>query len=791
MEFGLVIVWLAVVLGLGLLALPFTAWLFPRGDHGAYAITVAVASVGVVAHLVGHLSYRVVALLAGLIGLIGLSWLTFRRVEIDRKSSIEALVVFTVTFLFIVVIRAIEPSAGTNPHWVGEMFLDFGLLNSLEVADALPPEDMWFAGETVRYHYGGHLLTSLLAGLTLTPPAYAYNLGLATFYGMLATMAWGLTRSITRPMAVSSRLAGILGVFFVAFAGNLLTALRSVVWLLPDSLAEALVSFVITDVNLRESVFTWRPGDFFYWDSSRVITREITPATEFPLFSWLHGDLHGHVLVKPLLLLVLAIGVAYWYTPPSARIRRLLLLFGVLPPLVGLIAVVNIWSVPIVVGLLAVFIVFAPGHPADLIRPGTAQPISAFLERRVPADVSGAVHIRGLLSEVIRIVIAVGLAIVGFALAIIWSLPYWVLVVLRGPGESITTWDTGTPLGSFLVVQGAFVVGFLVYVGARLTLDRDRFIAVSMGLLAIFIVLAVGGWGVIGAIGALLLVAWWFMRRDRDIGETDSVRDTDASFGPEAMLLIAGLGIVLIVEVFKLEGDSFNSVFKPYADIWQLWAVALAVVSVRLIDGWPFSMPDSDRSGWSTVALVFVIILVVSTGLYGVLALPAHVEHGNSWSDATTQVQDAHGYTLDATAYIDVLYEEEAPAIAYLNDLEGQPTILTAVPSGYWWRPFRGDGAAAPASLTRASTVLGWAHHQRQYRGSQAYDDRYMDVVELYTSDDVEAQQELLERYEVDYVYIGPAERVTWQRISIDEHPALEVAVEFESVTIYRVNLDY
>lgn len=787
MEFGVVVAWLVAVLVLSLLALPLTAWLFPRDHHGAYAFTLAIVVVGVVAHLVGHLTYRFVALAAGVLVLVVLSTIALPHTSIDRRGTLEATAVFVLAFLFIVALRAIEPSAGTNPHWVGEMFLDFGLLNSLEQAGSLPPEDMWFAGESVRYHYGGHLLTSLLAGLSATPPALAYNLGLATFFALLATMAWGVAGSIASRLPISTRWAAGLGVFFVGFAANLETAVRVLVWLLPRQIGELAIDLAGVDSDVIE----WGPGDFFYYDASRVITRQVTAATEFPLFSWLHGDLHGHVLVKPLLLLVVAFGVAYWFTPPSNRRRRGLLLFGATPPLLGLISVVNMWSLPVVTGLVAVFFTFAPGHPADLLRPGTSTTIEAALESNLAGETRGHELARGVVSETVRVFTAVLYAGIVLLLAILWSAPYWWIVVIGGPGESLATWETGTPLGQFLLVQGAFIAAISIYLGARLIRGSDRAGGVAGGVAVLVLLLAIVGWAVAGIVLALLGIAWWFLRLDRSDWSTPDDTDPEAtqSIGPEVMLLVAGLGILLIVEVAKLQGDSFNSIFKPYADVWQLLAIGLAVIAVRLVDGWPLTSPDRNRSRWAAVSLVFVILLVLSTGLYGMLAIPAHVENGNSWSDATSQVQDAHGYTLDARAHVEVLYPDEAPAIEWLADIDGQPTIVTSVPSGYFWQPDRGEGAAAPASLTGASTVLGWEHHERQYRGTEAYETRLQDVIDIYVGEP-EEQRALLEQYAVDYVYVGPAERATWPWITIDELDSVDVAVEFEQVTIYEVDLD-
>lgn len=787
MDAAVVVLWLVSVLVVGLLALPVAAWVFPRGDHGAYAVTVGIVVLGVVGHLIGHIAYRLPALLAGL-GAIGLlAAIAYPRVDIDWHRFGVAVLVFVAAFAFVIILRLASPSAGTNPHWVGEMFLDLGLVSALERAPALPPEDMWFAGESVRYHYGGHLLTSLLAGLTGTPPAYAYNLGLATFFGALVTMAWGVAGSIARPMAISNRLAAAVGAFFVAFAGNLDTALRMVAWLLPSRLVESLATVVGAD----PAIANWQPGDFFYWDTSRVIFREgmiQETATEFPLFSWIHGDLHAHVLVKPVLLLVVAIAVAYWYTPPTHRRRRLGLLLVALPPVAGLVGVINMWSVPVVIGFTAVALVFAPGHPLGVIVPSMTDRLETAVAHQWGDDGRSALLGRIALLEGTRITAAVMLAGVVAAMSIGWTLPYWLEVVLTGPEESISTWSAGTGIGEFLIVKGAFIVGFVLYLGIRLTAVSGRITGIVGGFAVGLVVLAVVGWLVLGLVAGLLVLAWWLLRVDVEASTPSAEMARDSRLGPETMLIIAGLGIVLLVELIKLEGDTFNSVFKPYADIWQLWGVALGVVVVRLAGDWPGSLTPPELPHWRTVGSVVVVILVLSTGLYGALAIPGHLDAGNSWSSASTDVREEAGLTLDATAYVDVLYPGEAAAIAWLDELEGTPTIVTGTPAGYWWTPAEGEGAAAPASLTGLPTVLGWDGHQAQYRGD-VVDDRRTAVADIYTGSP-EVQRELLEVYDVEYIYVGPAEQARWSSITIDELEEVTVAVSFDAVTIYAVEQD-
>jgi uncharacterized membrane protein len=175
MEFGLVALWLAAFLAVGTLARPLAAWLLPGPGGAAFAVPIALAVLGVVGHLVGQVAFGWPALLAGLATLVaGSALVRYRtRVTVDWRGSWVALLVFSGAFLFVVAIRALDPAAAPLPAAIGEKFLDFGLLRSLERAPSLPPEDVWFAGESVRYYYGGHMLTALLGTGTGTGSRFA------------------------------------------------------------------------------------------------------------------------------------------------------------------------------------------------------------------------------------------------------------------------------------------------------------------------------------------------------------------------------------------------------------------------------------------------------------------------------------------------------------------------------------------------------------------------------------------------------------------------------------------
>jgi YYY domain-containing protein len=767
MEVGLVLLWIGAFLLLGAITLPFSAWLLPDANSVAFSIPIALAVLGVVGHLVGHFAFGWPALVAGLLVLAGLSVGSVRHNEFDIEPArlIEIGAVFSVGFLLVVFIRGIDPAAAPLPISSGEKFLDFGLLNTLERSSSLPPESMWFAGESMQYYYGGHLVSALLGTLTLTDTGYAYNLSLAGFFGTLLVTAYGLAASIARPYDVSRRVAGVLGAFFVGVAGNLDTAVRLVTWLLPDGVAKTLA----TRLGRDPAATDWSPSAFDYWDASRVVPVDpgnpesnFLAATEFPLFSWLNGDLHAHMMSQPFMLLVAALLLAAWRAPVS---HRRLLLFVFLPPLVGLIGFINLWSLPTALGLTTLAVAFSPSHPADMlpdrVRDATASPGS-----EIPYS-----------EEFSRLLIGPLVAGVVGLLGIVWTLPFWVTVVLDSPSKSIEYWSQSTPLGPFAVVFGAFIVAIAAYLARAIWTTTERVPPVAVLALGGFVVTLsmVAGLPVVGLTLPLILVGWWLLRQE--------------TVGFEVVLVVAGAGIVFLVEFVTVAGERFNVIFKPYAHVWLFWAIASAVALARLGAGWPAGeetdgdgLVEANKTRLRRTGTVLAVVLVLVTVPYAPLALANHAESG-------TETTDELGTTLDGTAYLEVEYPEEAPGIRWLADRSGQPTILTSAPAGYYWRPFEGKGSAAPSSITGIPTVAGWSH-EAQYRGRTVYYDRVRDVRTMYGGN-ASQQRELLATYDVEYIYVGPAERNADEfDVTVDTLDALSVAHSSEDVTIYEVDQD-
>jgi YYY domain-containing protein len=777
--------WLAVLAVLWLAGLPLAATVFGRfPDRGAaFGLPISVLVASLVAYLIGQFRYgSAVATLAAvapvLVGLVALR----RGASVDWGDVREPAAVFLVAFGFLLVLRGGVPAI--TPLG-GEQFLDFALLNAILRAEALPPEDPWFAGERVRYYYGGYLSTALLTEISGVRPAIAYNLAVATFYAMLVTAAYGLAGAIADAGGRSHRLAGVFGAYLVGFSGNLATPSRLLLGVLPEEFARQRGRFLIEGIRRSPDFDTafveaTSLSTFDFWRARHVIPE--TP-TVFPFWTFLNGDLRPHMMSAPFLLLAVACCFVA-FRSATDRNRRLGTFFGVLPPIVAYLGLANTWDLPTALGV--VFLTVVLGSAAT---PGRFE--AALPEWLRDGSVTGR-----LASELARVLEGGTQAGVVGALSVPFVVPY--LLFGTATSDGVGLFPPRSNLGGLILVYGTFLVVFAVFLVPRLfALVRDR---PRLGVLGT----AVGGPGLVAAGLALefpalslfgpLLVAGWVLAR------------TDEG-GFETVLLVAGAGLVLVIELAYLrvwppdpDAVRWNTVYKVSLQVWLLWgvggAVALADVvptavrscrtrvqsisssatrgTVPGLGALEGSTSRSSLVGWArATTLLGLVVLLASAGTVGTVTSAGWVDQYRQNPGATN--------TLDGTAHVATTHAGEAEAIDWLGGREGTPTVVTApAHDDYEW-------ASAPASLTGIPTVVGW-RHVAGYHGRSAYERRVRDVDRIYAGNET-IRRQLLAVYEVEYVYVGPTERDRYGDVAVGELPGVRVAHRSGNVTIYEVNL--
>ena len=121
-------------------------------------------------------------------------------------------------------------------------------------------------------------------------------------------------------------------------------------------------------------------------------------------------------------------------------------------------------------------------------------------------------------------------------------------------------------------------------------------------------------------------------------------------------------------------------------------------------------------------------------------------------------------------------------SVQWLNDnVKGTPLVLHAV--------YLVFAEWEPSQFTGLPTVLGIAPHEIEWRGPEAdVNGRQADVERVYSSTSAEEAAEVIRKYGVEYVYVGPIERQGYGAQGVAKFAAfMDVVFQNEDVTIYRV----
>ena len=199
--------------------------------------------------------------------------------------------------------------------------------------------------------------------------------------------------------------------------------------------------------------------------------------------------------------------------------------------------------------------------------------------------------------------------------------------------------------------------------------------------------------------------------------------------------------------------------------------------------------------GWAwSAGPALRFFLVVSSGLYVYGAL----------EDKTGGFSSNR--SLDGLAFVERRNSAETEAIYMLLSESGPETVLVEAigitpegsPSGDYYLGFDEEGRQLNLEYGRVSgrtglpTLLGWAGHEDQWRGSRrGFDDRLNDVTEIYTGSDALLTRELLDEYGVTYVYVGSVERSRYDSLDIDKlDRIMDRVFDTGGVTIFKYDGD-
>jgi YYY domain-containing protein len=542
--------------------------------------------------------------------------------------------------------------------------------------------------------------------------------------------------------------------------------------------------------------------------------------TEFPFFTFLFADLHAHMMVIPFTLLVIGLGLALMVGLRNAGWLWAMTSSAVLGLALGSLWVINSWDYPSYLGLVVTLIWLAV-----YLRRGTATrklalfgvlavvivgvSVLAFLPFHQPYETFDA----GIAASKWRTPIDRYIGIHGLFLFVVGT--FLVYHTRRSLAEVVKGF---LPLGRKALGQGSksssgpLVVSLSNYErtggtlqqacpepaevaqdertkNEKVILDREsvssdkpwKRVYLVLGALPIIYLAVAGYWT--AAVLTILLVLTGLAIWDILISH---IPDRAYAVLPLVLLALA-LAIGIGVDLVRLNGDigRMNTLFKLYLEAWVLFSIAAGYMLWRLrTQGWLRGHWSWGKSAWVGVLALLVASSLIYTGLGTPARLANRFERGPVTLKGSAYMNNAIHWEEDQR--LELKWDLEA--IQWLQEnVQGSPVVLEAHNEQYHW-------SSRIVDYTGLPTVLGWPWHQIQQRFAyaDAVHDRAKAVQAIYNTTDLSLAQELLRKYEVEYIVVGGLERAYYSPEGLEKFDEMvgkglvKCVVDNKMVKIYR-----
>jgi YYY domain-containing protein len=499
---------------------------------------------------------------------------------------------------------------------------------------------------------------------------------------------------------------------------------------------------------------------------------------EFPFTSFLFGDIHAHTAALPFALLSvgLALNVArspegldwrFWRWRPGILVLAALAL--------GSLAFVNAVDLPTYATLIALAAFVANytgrGRPA----------ISAAARALTYLAPLGIVAILLYLPFYLEFH-PVGDGIQPLEAA---TRPGWIplkAVVLR-PTHFLILW--GPPIWLACTLAGVALAAL-----GRRTMSRAAVAwaclawAVPVGLWALMLAIHRAPWGLAeeiatrgyawitaaflsALVGALALALGRHLRAARDAATPDQ--------GLLFALTATGLGALLLLgmEFFWIQDPQWgrqNTTLRLGYQAWLLLSVGGAFALYYVVERWrPASLASAlGGAGWAAASIV-----VLGAALIFPVAATFYISDDS---------QEPIGF--DGLAFESQRNPDQYAAVRWLQDnVKGAPVILEGVGDDY------DPSAARVSTRTGLPTVLGWPTHEYRLQDTwEPLNERKEDVETAYNTTSLAKAKAILDKYDVQYVYVGSFEQETYSEAGLHKFVGLgKIVFRQGRVTIYEV----
>lgn len=714
LEYLHIILWFILVEALGFISIPLTKGLGSRLADGGYSVARILGIVlityfsWIFSYIMGF-SLTTVFTVFLLLCLVFILFYRKQGIFLSRKVLILNELVFLSGFFFFLIVRMYLPVI-----YQSEKFMDFAFLNAVIKTTYFPPHDPWFAGGLLDfYYYFGYLSVAVIGKLSAVRPSILFNLAIALTFALSLNAFFGLGYNLTQGKIKY----GILTAAFGTLLGNL----------------QGIIAFVSMYI-LHD-----QPSRGYYWSSSRVIPNTIN---EFPYFSFIHGDLHSHMLAIPFQLLMLTFLLNMYFRKNGTSIFENSLSLLIFSISLGFLFPFNSWDFPIYFCLtfLVIFAFFCGNY----------------------------IRNRNFFSAFSRFLGSI------FFVSVFSFLPYLPFYLDFNPqaagGLGFVLPEFRTEVDKFLILFGLFL--FLVFSFLLTRLDSRRKIG--------FFILMAGASALLAKVWVipLLTILLPLLVLSLYLFLKDLPKRSPAGF---VYLLIATAAVIaLFCELIFLDdpysGKYFrmNTVFKFYMHLWTFLAIG-ASYSYYELNSRYLKKPENKKplkEGVKKAWIAILVLLIISCSVFPVVATYTRIKDMNATP------------TLDGMEYMKKLDVGDYNAIRWMQDnIEGSPVILEAAKNGSY------SYTSRVSANTGLPTVIGWAGHEKFWgRDSEEVKKRREDVRSIYSTNNEDIALELIKKYDISYVYIGRLERQSYHVRSekFEDETYFEPVYE-GSVTIYKL----
>jgi YYY domain-containing protein len=202
------------------------------------------------------------------------------------------------------------------------------------------------------------------------------------------------------------------------------------------------------------------------------------------------------------------------------------------------------------------------------------------------------------------------------------------------------------------------------------------------------------------------------------------------------ILILFGCFIMLFTEIFYID-SRYNTVFKFYYHIWIFWSIAAATIIQKL-------------SKEKTFTLILLILIFLSLPMT-IFATIDRINQGLN-----------EGMSLNGIKYMEKYHKDDYNLLTWARkNINKNEIILEASGDAFTY-------SSIFSSYTGFQTLVGWSNHVGIHHEIWP-EERISDIKTIYETSNETLAKELIEKYNISYVFVGSVELAKYPNISLEK----------------------